>query len=84
MLEIAGEHGIQLYSCSSPIIEGVEGVERGQCVDGAILTELFVEMASKAKDQSQRKLCKCTKSRDIGSYKDQSCWFKCIYCYANS
>jgi len=34
MVNIAGEYGIQLYSCSSPIIEGVEEVKRGQCVDG--------------------------------------------------
>lgn len=82
MVNIAGEHGIQLYSCSSPIIEGVEGVERGQCVDGAILTELFGERATKAKDQGQRKACGCSKSKDIGQY-TQQCSGNCLYCYAN-
>jgi len=82
VVEIAEAYGVQVYSCSSPIIEGVEGVERGQCVDGAILTKLFGERATKAKDQGQRKACGCSKSKDIGQY-TQKCFGNCLYCYAN-
>ena len=82
MVRIANKYGIQLYSCSSPIIEGVEGVKRGQCVDGVILAELFGERATKAKDQAQRQACGCSKSKDIGQY-TQKCSGNCLYCYAN-
>lgn len=82
MVEIAGEFGIQIYSCSQPLLEDIEGVKKSHCIDGEILTELFGERASKAKDSGQRKACGCSKSRDIGAY-DKKCNGNCLYCYAN-
>lgn len=81
MLEIADKHGIQIYSCSSPILETVDGVRKAQCVDAGLIQELFPEKdrVSHAKDTSQRKACGCVKSNDIGAY--LPCKHGCIYCY---
>ena len=81
LVAIARGNGIQLYSCSEPLIEHVDGIQKGHCIDGEILESLFGERASKAKDSGQRKSCGCSKSKDIGSY-TQVCGHKCLYCYA--
>lgn len=80
MVEIADKYNIQVCSCSSPLIEKVEGVEKSHCIDGKLLTELKSERATKAKDQGQRKDCGCHKSRDISPY--SPCGHNCVYCYA--
>lgn len=82
MVKIAEPLGIRLYSCCESVLEHVEGVNKSHCVDGNLLQQLFGEKTSKAKDQSQRLTCGCTKSKDIGSY-TQRCSHRCVYCYAN-
>ena len=82
LVEIADKYGVTIYTCTSPIIEGVPGVRKGHCIDGAYLEELFGKRASHAKDAGQRKGCGCTRSRDIGAYSGQSCGHGCLYCYA--
>lgn len=82
MVEIADKYGITLYTCANPIIEGVQGVRKGHCIDGAYMEELFGKRASRAKDTGQRMECGCTKSRDIGGYGEQICRHGCQYCYA--
>ncbi|PNT90361.1 DUF1848 domain-containing protein [Clostridium thermosuccinogenes] len=82
LVEIADKYGVTIYTCTSPIIEGVPGVRKGHCIDGAYLEALFGKRASHAKDAGQRKECGCTRSRDIGAYSGQSCGHGCLYCYA--
>ena len=82
LVEIADKYGVTIYTCTSPIIEGVPGVKKGHCIDGAYLEALFGKRASHAKDAGQRKECGCTRSRDIGAYSGQSCGHGCLYCYA--
>jgi hypothetical protein len=82
LVEIADKYGTTIYTCTSPIIEGVPGVRKGYCIDGVYLEELFGKRASHAKDTGQRKECGCTRSRDIGAYSGQSCGHGCLYCYA--
>ena len=82
LVEIADKYGTTIYTCTSPIIEGVPGVKKGHCIDGAYLEALFGKRASHAKDAGQRKECGCTRSRDIGAYSGQSCGHGCLYCYA--
>jgi len=79
MVKIATPLKIRLYSCCEAVLESVEGINKSHCVDGTILQELFGDKTSKAKDQGQRLTCGCTKSKDIGSYK-QPCPNKCVYC----
>jgi len=83
LIQIANMYGIQLYSCSQPFLEDIDGIKKSNCIDGTLLGELFGDKASIAKDASQRKSCGCTKSTDIGSYQ-QPCPNKCLYCYANA
>lgn len=82
LVEIADKFGVTVYTCSSPVIEGVPGVKKGHCIDGVYLEKLFGKRASHAKDAGQRKECGCTRSRDIGGYRGQSCRHGCVYCYA--
>ena len=82
LVEIADKYGVTIYTCTSPIIEGVPGVKKGHCIDGAYLEALFGKRAFHAKDAGKRAECGCTRSRDIGAYSGQSCGHGCIYCYA--
>jgi hypothetical protein len=78
---IANHFGITLYSCALPLLEHVEGIVKGSCIDGKHLEHLFDEKVTKAKDTGQRTACSCTKSSDIGMY-TQDCGFGCTYCYS--
>jgi hypothetical protein len=81
---IVRELGLRLYSCSQEFLTAVPGVEPSACIDGGFLQSLHRggEIASAAKDRSQRPACRCTESVDIGSY-TQACPHGCVYCYAN-
>ncbi|MBN2329379.1 MAG: DUF1848 family protein [Candidatus Omnitrophica bacterium] len=79
--DIARERGMTLASCSNDALLAAEGVEKGRCIDGRLLSELAGERCSLARDGSQRSDCGCTKSSDIGGYQ-MSCPHNCLYCYA--
>jgi hypothetical protein len=74
--------GMRLESCSE-VLGPVEGIAPAACIDGALLSRLSGEPASLVKDAGQRPACRCTASRDIGSYSAMSCPHGCLYCYAN-
>lgn len=82
--EIAGRHGLSLYSCCQDFLAEVPGIMPSACIDGHLLRALHPagEPAPTNKDESQRRECRCTESVDIGSY-TQSCPHSCLYCYAN-
>lgn len=82
MVELAEKRNVQIYSCSDTLLEGVKGVEKGHCIDGGLLTQLFEAKATRSKDGGQRLPCGCSKSKDMGLY-TQKCFHKCLYCYAN-
>ena len=81
MVEIADKYAFTLYSCSNPILEGVEAVKKSHCIDGELLVKLFGGRVSKSTSTGQREACGCSKSVDIGGY-GQKCGFACRYCYA--
>jgi hypothetical protein len=85
MAYIAYKHGLSLYSCASPLLERVEGIKQGYCIDGVHLMELFGGKVKTSKDNGQRKDCGCTHSRDIGIYAKgrdgMKCYHGCKYCY---
>jgi DNA repair photolyase len=69
----------QLYSCSESINH--PSIKPSRCID----PQMFINMGMKlpdieSKDQSQRLLCKCYPSKDIGEY--HTCKHKCAYCYS--
>ncbi len=83
MIETAYANGMQLHSCCNDTLAQLPGVERGGCINGALLNRLQEgERVSEAKTPS-RQDCGCTRSIDIGDYVTQPCSFGCIYCYAN-
>lgn len=85
MVQIADQYGITLYSCASPVLERVEGMKIGHCIDGELLEQLFGGRVKKSKDTGQRKACGCTVSREIGIYSrsenGMKCLHGCSYCY---
>ncbi len=81
MTEIADKHGVGIYTCASPLLEGIPGVNKSHCIDGLYLEQLFGKRTSKARDSGQREGCGCTRSKDIGAYDGQYCMHGCQYCY---
>ena len=81
---IAEAHGIRLYACCNGFLTGVPGIEPSSCIDGGRLNRLTARFeVSTARDTGQRSECGCTRSIDIGSYREQRCLHECLYCYAN-
>lgn len=81
LVEIAQNYGMSLYSCACPILEQVEGMKKGHCIDGELLEQLFGGKVKKSKDSGQRAACGCSYSRDIGIYDKMKCLHGCVYCY---
>jgi hypothetical protein len=81
---VAGEWGLQLFSCSQDFLKEIPGILPSFCIDGRLLQKLHPDgdAVSHAKDKTQRAECRCTESVDIGSY-TQFCPHSCLYCYAN-
>jgi hypothetical protein len=74
----AAAAGLEIQSCAEAATAA--GVPSGKCIDEKLLEELFGLNLSYRKDPSQRKLCLCQQSVDIGSY--GTCRHGCLYCYA--
>lgn len=72
--EIAGQRGIQLYSCCEDALVG-PGVQKAHCSDAALFP-----LAKDARSAPLRAGCGCVHSADIGAY--DTCLFGCRYCYA--
>jgi hypothetical protein len=82
MREIAGEHEIDLFSCSDDWL-ACRGVTRGSCISGERLNQLTDRCRVSTAKAPGRKACCCTRSIDIGNYSEQPCFYGCLYCYAN-
>ena len=83
MGKMAQQYGVKLYSCADHTYVDNHYVYPSSCIDADLLVELFGDEISHIKDPSQREMCGCTKSRDIGAY-TQGCPHSCVYCYANA
>jgi len=75
---IASQAGLEIQSCAEAAL--ATGVAPGKCIDEGLLNEVFGLSVAYRKDPSQRKLCLCQQSVDIGSY--GTCRHGCLYCYA--
>jgi hypothetical protein len=75
---IAANSGLEIQSCAEAALTA--DVKPGKCIDENLLNELFGLNLSYRKDPSQRKLCLCQQSVDIGTY--GTCRHGCLYCYA--
>jgi len=80
--------GLEIQSCAEPALGATAPpganarplVGPGKCVDEELLNEVFGLKLAYRKDPSQRRLCLCQQSVDIGSY--GTCRHGCLYCYA--
>jgi DNA repair photolyase len=80
--EIAGANNIAVATCAEKIDLADLGIEHGKCIDDRLIAELTGTRLNIAKDKSQRELCGCVTSVDIGEY--NTCRHRCRYCYANA
>ncbi len=76
---IALDRGFSLRSCCTPLLADW-GIPAGACVDGASLKNLFPGAEISEAPAPVRPGCRCSASRDIGSYR--TCRHGCLYCYA--
>ena len=78
---IANKYSIEIETCS----EGYDllefGIKKGKCIDDRIISNIIGYEVNVKKDDTQRDICGCVKSIDIGQY--NTCKHHCLYCYAN-
>ncbi|MGE5583879.1 MAG: DUF1848 domain-containing protein [Bacillota bacterium] len=80
--EIAAGNEMLVLSCAEKADLREAGIEKGSCIDGKLIRELWKIEKEFPKDPNQRKECFCAKAVDLGAY--NTCSFKCAYCYANA
>jgi hypothetical protein len=81
MADIAGDYGVDLYTCCEPRLLSYPGFTKGACIDGLVLGGSST--AATDRRAKGREECGCTVHTDIGDYVTQECRFSCVYCYAN-
>ncbi|GHT67750.1 hypothetical protein FACS1894110_13810 [Spirochaetia bacterium] len=79
--EISKQNKIRMDSCCEQIDLSDFGIKHGHCIDCELVNKIVGKEYNFKKDKTQRDVCGCITSVDIGSY--NTCQHKCIYCYAN-
>jgi hypothetical protein len=79
LAEIAADNALALYTCCEEALLQ-PGINRGHCIDGPLLAELFPDKPPVTQIRPTRKECGCYLSKDIGAY--GACRHGCRYCYA--
>lgn len=74
--------GVTLQTCSEAIDLVEYGIVHGACIDGALIERITGKPVKAGRAKSQRPLCNCVESFDIGQY--DTCVHGCRYCYANA
>ena len=77
---VAGRAGLSLQTCCEAADPSDLGVAGGACIDAAWLNRVFGLNLEPGRDRSQRNLCRCAPSVDVGAY--DACLHGCVYCYA--
>lgn len=80
--EIAQENNITMQACCEEIDLSTLDIPRGACIDTTLIERLCGHKLNISMAKSQRQLCNCAESVDIGAY--NCCAHGCVYCYANS
>ena len=78
---IASKYNIEIETCSEGIDLSQYGIKKGKCIDDKLVSKIIGEPTDVKKDDTQREVCGCVKSVDIGQY--NICKHHCLYCYAN-
>lgn len=77
----ATENGMAPQSCAEKLNLAPYGILPGACVDPALVERVTGRPQPARRAKSQRPLCGCAESADIGAY--DTCAHGCAYCYAN-
>lgn len=77
----AAENEMTSYSCAEKRSLAPYGIAPGACIDPALIERITGRVQPARRAKSQRPLCNCAESADIGSY--DTCAHGCAYCYAN-
>ncbi|WP_049804032.1 DUF1848 family protein [Desulfosporosinus acidiphilus] len=80
--DLAGENGMEIYSCAETVDLESCNISPGKCIDDQYIRSVFGVKAASVKDKSQRLECGCIPSKDIGVY--DTCLYYCAYCYAGT
>jgi len=78
---IAMEYDIDIETCSEEYDLTEFGIKKGKCIDDNVISKVIGYEVKVKKDDTQREVCGCVKSIDIGQY--NTCKHHCLYCYAN-
>ena len=78
---IASKYGFEIETCSEEYDLTEFGIKKGKCIDDKVISEIMGYEVNLKKDDTQREVCGCVKSIDIGQY--NTCMHHCLYCYAN-
>ena len=79
--KIAKKYGLRLETCSEEIDLTQFDIGKGKCIDDKLISKIIKKPVNVKKDDTQREVCGCVKSVDIGQY--NTCKHHCAYCYAN-
>lgn len=79
--KIANKYNITIETCAEEIDLTKYGIKKGKCIDDDLISKILGKNVSVKKDDTQRDVCGCVKSIDIGQY--NTCRHYCAYCYAN-
>ncbi|WP_085022771.1 DUF1848 domain-containing protein [Anaerovibrio sp. JC8] len=82
MSDIAKGSGVTLQTCSEAIDLEKYGIVHGACIDGELVERIVGKSLNVSRAKTQRPLCNCVESFDIGQY--DTCIHGCRYCYANA
>lgn len=78
--EIASAYGFYIETCAEKFDLVKYGIHHGHCIDNEMISLVTGKSSYLNKDTTQRKLCGCVASIDIGDY--NTCKHGCRYCYA--
>lgn len=78
---IASKYDISIETCSEGYDLTKFGINKGKCIDDSLVSKVIGYEVNVKKDDTQRDVCGCVKSVDIGQY--NTCRHHCLYCYAN-
>lgn len=74
-------NGIKVETCAEAADLAELGIAHGKCIDDALISRITGRPLEVKKDKTQRELCGCVTSVDVGAY--NTCFYNCLYCYAN-
>lgn len=81
--KISKMYNISVETCAENVnLSFYDNIKHGSCIDKSLIESNFNIKLGVNKDSSQREICGCIESIDIGIY--DTCLHGCVYCYATA